>query len=94
MSFSFPGERLLIVEAVTLIFHLNGVKIILTPLRYGVSKHCPDRTAPRSPGASIVKELKMTNSALARINRAADGSSALFVVLGVGLAVATFVLGA
>ena len=36
----------------------------------------------------------MTNSALARINRAADGSSALFVVLGVGLAVATFVLGA
>ena len=50
--------------------------------------------APRSPEASIVKELKMTNSAIARISSAADKGSALFVVLGVGLAVATFVLGA
>ena len=36
----------------------------------------------------------MTNSAFARINSAADKGSALVVVLGVGLAVATFVLGA
>ena len=36
----------------------------------------------------------MTNSAFASINSPADKGSALFVVLGVGLAVATFVLGA
>jgi hypothetical protein len=36
----------------------------------------------------------MTNSAIARLERAIDGGSALFVVLGVGLAVATMVLGA
>ena len=35
----------------------------------------------------------MTNSAIARFERAVDGSSALFVGLGVGLAVATLVLG-
>lgn len=36
----------------------------------------------------------MTNSTIARLERAIDGGSALFVVLGVGLAVATMVLGA